>query len=308
MKTSVFHKYNLSKFMLGTVQFGQSYGIANKAGRPLYKTVLKLLECAISNGVNCLDTASSYDDSEVVVGQAIRDLDMTDKIVVVTKLPAMNDNLNPLQADNFIEQAAKKSLKRLQLNILPIYLFHQERNMIYADSLQKMKEKGLVEHIGISVNSPDGALEAIRSGCFEAIQLPTSILDQRYLKNDIFHKARCAGIALFVRSVYLQGLLFLPENEVPTALSAVIEVRRRLEQLAIKADMNLAEIAVRFVMSLESVSCLVLGLETIDQLQANLKLFEQGSLDAKLLQDIRKVVPQLPDSVIVPALWPKMPR
>lgn len=308
MKTSVFHEYRLSQFMLGTVQFGQSYGIANKAGRPSYQTVLKILECAAANGVNCLDTAYNYGDSEEVIGRAMRELGMADNMVVVTKVPGMDGNLKPAQADNLIEQAVNKSLKRLQLNILPICLFHQERDMVYADSLRKIKEKGLVKHIGISVNSPEWALKAVRSGCFEAIQVPSSILDQRYLKTGIFHEAKRNGIALFVRSVYLQGLLFLPENEIPAELSAVIDVRRRLEQLAKKANMNLAEIAARFVMSLEGVACLVLGLETIDQLQANLKLFEQGALSEELLHDILKTVPQLPDSVIVPSLWPKMIR
>ena len=305
MKITTFHEYNLSQFMLGTVQFGKSYGIANKTGRPSYQTVMEILGCAAKNGVNCLDTASAYGDSEEVLGRAMRELGMTDKTVVVSKVPAMDDKLNQAQADNFVEQAVRKSLKRLQLNILPIYLFHQERDMIYADSLRKMKEKGLVKHIGVSVNSPDGALKAIRSGYFEAIQVPTSILDQRYFKTGIFHEARRKNIALFVRSVYLQGLLFLPENEIPAELAAVIAVRRRLEQLAANANMSLAQLAARFVMSLEGVSCLVLGLETIDQLQANLKLFRHGPLSEELLHDVLEAVPQLPDSVIVPSLWPK---
>ena len=305
MKTSVFHEYRLSQFMLGTVQFGADYGIANKAGRPAYQAVLKILEYAAENGVNCLDTASVYGDSEKVIGKAMRELGITDKIMVATKAPPLDDNLKPPDADKLIRQGVETSLKNLQLNILPICLFHRESNAVYAESLLRMKEKGLVKHIGISVNSPAGALKAIRSGHFEAMQIPSSILDQRYLKNGIFHEAKRSGVALFVRSVYLQGLLFLPENEIPAELAAVIDVRRRLEQLAEKMNMNLAELAARFVMSLEGAACLVLGLETIDQLQTNLKLFEQGSLSEALLHDILENVPQLPDSVIVPSLWLK---
>jgi aryl-alcohol dehydrogenase-like predicted oxidoreductase len=308
MKTSVFHEYSLSQFMLGTVQFGANYGIANKAGRPSYQTVLKILECAAENGVNCLDTASAYGDSEEVIGKAMRELGLTDNMVVVTKALPLDDNLKPSDTDKLIRQGVETSLKNLQLDILPICLFHRESNTVYADSLRKMKEKGLVKHIGISVNSSDGALKAIRSGHFEAMQIPSSILDQRYFKNGIFHEAKRNGIALFVRSVYLQGLLFLPENEIPAELAAVIEVRRRLEQLANKAKMSLAEMAARFVMSLEGVASLVLGLETIDQLQANLQLFGQGSLSEELLHDVLETVPQLPDGVIVPSLWPKMAR
>jgi aryl-alcohol dehydrogenase-like predicted oxidoreductase len=60
MKTTAFHEYNLSQFMLGTVQFGQPYGIANKIGRPSYQAVLDILKYAVEQGVNCLDTAAAY--------------------------------------------------------------------------------------------------------------------------------------------------------------------------------------------------------------------------------------------------------
>ncbi|MDO9542162.1 MAG: aldo/keto reductase, partial [Kiritimatiellia bacterium] len=157
MKKNLFREYNLSQLMLGTVQFGMSYGIANKTGQPSYQTVLKILENAVAHGVNCLDTASAYGDSEEALGRALRELGIADKIVVVTKVPAMNDNLQPKQADSFIEEAVKTSLKRLQLEVLPICLFHQERDAVYAESLLRMKKKGLVKHIGISANSPEAA-------------------------------------------------------------------------------------------------------------------------------------------------------
>jgi len=305
MKNYAFREYNLSQFMLGTVQFGANYGIANQAGRPSYQTVLKILECAATNGVNCLDTAPAYGDSEKIIGRAIRELGIADKMTVVTKMPVMDDNLKPAEADRLIRQGVEASLKNLQLDVLPIYLFHKESNAAYADSLLLMKEKGLVKHAGVSVNSPEWALKTVRSGNFEAIQLPTSILDQRYLKQGVFQEAKTRGIALFVRSVYVQGLLFLPENEMPAELSAVMETRRRLEQIAAKANMSLAELAACFVMSLEGASCLVMGLETLEQLQDNLKLFEQESLSAELFRNIFENVPQLPDNVIVPHLWPK---
>lgn len=305
MKNSVFHEYHLSQFMLGTVQFGRDYGIANKTGQPPYPKVLEILECAAANGVNCLDTAATYGESEKVLGNAMRELGIAGQMVVVSKTPALADNLPPDRADYLVEQSVLTSLARLQLEVLPLCLFHVERNALYADSLRKMKEKGLVRHIGISVNSPAGALNAIRSGCFEALQIPTSILDHRYFKNGVFHEARRKNIALFVRSVYLQGLLFIPEPEIQPELSAVINPRRGLERLAARANMSLAELAARFVMSLEGVSCLVIGVETFSQLQADLKLFAQGPLSSELLQDVFNADPRLPESVIVPFFWPK---
>ena len=306
MKNTIFHGYNLSRFMLGTVQFGQSYGIANKTGQPPYQAVLKILEYALENGVNCLDTAAAYGDSEEVIGKVLQELRLTGQMVVVTKVPPVDDNLPAAKADYVVEQSVVSSLQRLRLDVLPLCLFHNERNAVYADSLLKMKEKGLVKHVGVSVNSPGGALNALRSGKFEALQVPTSILDHRYYRAGIFIEAKRRGMALFVRSVYLQGLIFMPEQEIHPQLAPVIEVRKRLEKIAAEAGLSLADLAVRFVMGLEGADCLVMGLETLEQLQANLKVFAHGPLNPGLMRAVMEAVPQLPDNVIVPALWPKV--
>jgi len=305
METTKFHEYNLSRFMMGTVQFGVNYGIANLSGKPSYESVVKILERAAASGVTCLDTAAAYGDSEMVIGRALRELGLTGKMTVVTKTPHLNEGLKPAEADKAVQEAVESSLKKLQLEFLPLYLFHKEANSAYIDSVRKMKQKGLVKHIGISVNSPEWALKAVRSGNFEAIQLPTNILDHRYIKAGVFKEAKRAGIAVFVRSVYLQGLLFLPENKILPEHNPVIEVRRRLGEIARESGLTLTALAARFVMSLEGVYCLVMGLETIEQLQDNLKLFEHGLLGSAVMDKIMKAVPLLPDIVLMPWLWPK---
>lgn len=302
---SLFDEYRLSRLMLGTVQFGQAYGIANKTGRPSFKNVLGILECALANGVNCLDTAHAYGDSEEVLGKAMQELKIGDKMIVVTKVPILPNNLSLAEADRMVEQLVRSSLKRLRLDFLPICLFHSEKDAVYAEALLKMKEKGVIKHAGISADSPEGARRAVKAGYFEAMQLPTSILDQRYIREGIMKDAAQKEMGLFIRSVYLQGLLFLADNEIPPALSEVIAVRRRLQEIARKSGMDLAALAVRFVMSMKEVNCLVMGLETIGQLQDNLKTLAQGPLNAELLEEIRQAVPKLPEHVLRPSLWPK---
>ena len=294
--------------MLGTVQFGASYGIANQSGRPSFGTVLKIMECAAAGGVNCLDTAPAYGESEKIIGRAVRELGLGDKMTVVTKTPHLDDNLAPAEAEKLLRRGVESSLKNLQLDRLPVCLFHKESNAVHVESLLRMKAEGLIGHVGVSVNSPEWALKAIRSGNFEAVQLPTSILDQRYYRAGVFREAERAGVALFVRSVYLQGLLFLPEAGMPGGLQGVLTARRRLEKIVGQAGLGLAELAVRFVMSIGGVCSLVMGLETEEQLRENLRLFEQGPLELELAREVLESVPHLPDSILVPSLWPKRAR
>ncbi|NCC93899.1 MAG: hypothetical protein EOM10_11550, partial [Opitutae bacterium] len=86
MNTATFADYHLSRLMLGTVQFGLSYGIANRQGRPSYAVVRDILACAFEGGVNCLDTAAAYGESEELIGRALRELGLADRVIVVTKV------------------------------------------------------------------------------------------------------------------------------------------------------------------------------------------------------------------------------
>ena len=63
-----------SKLMLGTVQFGMNYGVANTTGKPSFETVKAILKEAYDGGINALDTAPEYGDSEEVIGKALKEL------------------------------------------------------------------------------------------------------------------------------------------------------------------------------------------------------------------------------------------
>ena len=58
----------VSRLVLGTVQFGMNYGVANTHGKPSYETVKDILRKALDNGITTLDTAAGYGDSEEVIG------------------------------------------------------------------------------------------------------------------------------------------------------------------------------------------------------------------------------------------------
>jgi aryl-alcohol dehydrogenase-like predicted oxidoreductase len=305
METRPFADFHLSRLMIGTVQFGMAYGIANKTGQPSYRDVRDMLALAHESGVNCLDTAALYGTSEEVVGRALAELGIAGKMIIVTKTTHLADDLTEEEADSVMEQSVLRSLKRLRLEALPLCLIHHEENFRYVQSLLKLKEKGLVRHVGSSVMTPAITKGIVNSGLVEAVQAPTSVLDRRYVSAGIFRDAVQRGLGLFVRSIYLQGLILLGDDEVQPELAAVVPVLQRLRALAGQAGMSLAELAVRYVLSLEGVTSGVVGVETIEQLRNNIAIFQKGPLDAALMKAIIAAVPQLPDSILMPNKWPK---
>jgi len=304
MKVPRLGDLTLSRLMLGTVQLGMAYGIANKTGQPSYEQARDILACAYSGGVTCFDTAAAYGASEKVLGRALAELGIADKVVVATKVRHLGDAaLSVRTAARMIEASVVGSLRALGLEALPICLFHREQDFRHAECLLRLKDKGLVRHIGASVMTPEAAREIIGSGLAQALQIPANLVDHRFVRQGILAEAQRGGVAVFVRSVYLQGLLLMPEREIPSHLRAIAPVRRDLEALARGAGMSLAELAVRYVLGLEGLTCALVGVESVEQMRQNLGLFAQGPLEPALMQAIAEMVPELPETLVMPTKW-----
>jgi len=307
VRTRRFQELELSTMMLGTVQLGLPYGISNTTGQPSPADAARILAAAVEGGVNALDTAAVYGSSEEVLGQAIAELGLRDRLVVATKVTQMADEgVGAAEADRIVEASVTRSLRLLRLERLPICLFHLETNWLrYSDSLLQMKERGLVLHAGASVNFPGPARRVIESGYAEAVQMPTSLLDHRFLRAGIPGVAAAHGTALFARSIFLQGLLLLPEDQVLPEHAEVIPVRRALVALGGSAGMGIGELAVRYLLSLSGITCLVVGAETAAQVREDASLFQRGPLEADFVQKIDEAVPDLPDRILYPGNWSK---
>lgn len=291
-----------SIMMLGTVQFGLNYGIANTAGKPAYETVREIIETAYENGVNCLDTAAGYGDSEAVIGRALAELKLKDKLQIISKVDKVYlRNLSPAEAEKFITDSVENSLRRLGVERLAVCLFHVEADLQYLEVLQKLEQRNLIGGTGISLDTNTHCNEVIELK-LKYIQLPYNIFDHRF--NDFFARIP-AGAQIFARSAYLQGLLLMPENKISPALSCIIPVRRRIETLAGAAGLSMSELCLRFVLTNPMVSSVLVGVDSIEQLKQNLSIIEKGPLPEDLYQQILTAVPDFEEKIIRPGLWQK---
>lgn len=307
MQMTPWKNFQISRMMLGTVQFGVAYGIANRVGKPAYQDVVTMVAEAIEGGVNAFDTAAAYGDSEVVLGRALRELNALDRVLVVTKVRALPSACatDPALAERLIRESVEQSRSRLGLDCLPLVLFHREADARHLPVLSHLRSEGLLRDIGVSAgNDPGPAAALIADEAVSALQVPANLLDRRHARSGIFDACARNEMAVFVRSVYLQGLLLMNESTIPVALQAVTPVLRRLKRLASEAGLTMAALAVRYMLAQPGVTSLLTGVETRQQLRENLRLFSLAPLAPDLIAAVDALVPDLPADLLTPSTWP----
>jgi len=280
---------NFSKVMLGTVQFGLNYGVANTSGKPDFDTVKAILKAAYDGGINALDTAPAYGDSEEVIGKALKDLGLAGRFLIVTKILEVPSGR---KAEEFFEESLRASLRRLQVNHLAAALLHREYEVGNLAALKTMKAKGLIDYAGISLNSE---AFADKGSDADLLQVPASLLDHRFDRSFGQGERHC-----FVRGAYLQGMLLMPKEKI-----FIPEIRERREKLE-KLGIPMAELSLRYLFAKAGSKSILTGVETLAQLQQNLALSQLPPLPETDLKAIEKIVfPPLPENMVSPFFWPQ---
>ena len=306
MQTTTWNGISLSQMMLGTVQFGMPYGIANQTGQPEYRDVVAIIDAAVTGGVNCFDTAAAYGQSEEILGRALKELRIGPMVTLVTKVrPLTTEELaNPRLAESAIQASIELSLQRLQLDCLPIVLFHRECDAKFFDVVEKLRSEGKLQHFGVSCgNTPGAAADFASTGLVTALQIPATIVDHRHFRSGIMQESASRNIAIFIRSVYLQGLLAMPVDTIPDKLRGIIPERERLTSIAEDSGLSLMELALRYILSLPGITSVLTGVETREQVEQNLLTFASGRLSDDILSAIHQDVTELPEVIMTPSMW-----
>lgn len=300
---------HISKLTLGTVQFGLPYGVANKTGIPDYEEIRDIISTAYEHGITCLDTAAAYGTSEETIGRVLSELDIKDKVTVVTKAAHVDINNTPADVTKAFEESITHSISCLGIDPLPLVLIHDETNIPLLECMEPLKQKGLIRHIGASVQYTSWAKNAIDCNCVEAIQWPGNLLDMRYEREGLYDMA-AGKCAVFLRSIYLQGLLIMADSDTPENLRDVIPIREKLKNIAEQGGIGIQEMAMRYTLGLENCASVLVGVESIAQMKSNIQVMEKGPLPCDLVDAIRKSVPDLSEEILVPFNWKnrKLPK
>lgn len=295
-----------SRLVLGTAQLDGGYGIANTTGVADADRARALVVAAIEGGITTFDTAAGYGNSEVLLGKAIADLGVADRVSVVTKVIPLADaapNPSAQSARATIRASVHRSLDRLRLDRLDAVLFHREEDARWLDALAELRDEGVVARVGVSLGNEPGAAPGLGEAGVDALQVPVNVFDPRHVTGGTLEAAERSGVTVFVRSVYLQGLLLMPESSVPGPLRGLIPARRALGELARREGMTMAELGVRYAWSQPGDVRVIVGAETPEQVRANAALLTGEGLAASTVTDIDDAVGELAPELITPCLW-----
>lgn len=305
-------RQQIPRLTLGTAQLGLAYGIANAQGKPDVTESDRLLNKALDLGVTCFDTARLYGDSEKVLGTFFAN---RKKPMFITKVKlAPEPGLTELEVERMLRDSLEASLTALRVDQVPVFMLHntdilRKHAAVVKSTLEAVKREGKIGQAGVSfvadINDtlPPEWEEALDE-VYEAVQLPMNVLDQRLIHNGGLKQLYAAGKSVYVRSVFLQGLIFLPEDRLPEALRPATRVISELHSLAREEGISLSQLAISFIRDLPEVDSLVVGAETAEQLVDNMALLQGPSLRASTMQRLLRIE-QLPESILNPALWPK---
>ena len=200
---------------LGTVQFGQAYGVSNTSGQVQAGDVAAILRRAAAAGVSTLDTAANYGEAERVLGNVPA---LTRPFRVVTKTIALKNGLDAVMA------RARQSVETLGRKPVDLLLVHAAADLrgdggrALWHGLLALRDEGLFGGVGISAYVADDPVQLARDFRPAAMQVPVSLLDQRLLQSGALAALKDLGVEIHARSLFLQGLLFLDDDRLPPKL------------------------------------------------------------------------------------------
>lgn len=297
----------LTKLVLGTVQLGLDYGIANQDGKPGEEESLELLEKAWAGGITAFDTAPAYGSSESLLGKFIAsEKGRSECVTIITKalVPAgaANQKLSPTE---LMKEQLLQSLENLGVNKIDYYLLHNPANMEdpdLMDTLFLLKDQGLIAEPGVSVYSVAEAREAVKRG-LRVLQAPVNIFDRRFIDPPLLHWFKEQGATLMARSVFLQGLFFIDPEQLPPGVEKAEPYLKQLRQICQQENITVQEMALKFVDRIDAVDHIIIGTDNQAQLTANLQALKGPALPESLMVLLEKTFGSVPDRLTDPRKW-----
>lgn len=258
-------RQRLSRLAIGTVQFGLSYGIANQVGQVTRPEAKAMLQLSALNSINMLDTAIAYGESEKCLGEI-----GTQGFKLVTKLPALPDGC--ADVSGWVQQQVADSLTRLGVAGVYGLLLHQSDQLLGPNgnklyhALQELKDMGQYQKVGVSIYNPIELEEICKVFRLDLVQAPFNLVDRRLHQTGWLQRLKDDGVEIHARSVFLQGLLLMPQASMPHKFSQWDALWKRWHNWLLDHDVFAVEACLAFPLAYPEIDRVIVGSDSLNQL------------------------------------------
>lgn len=304
--------FDVSEVSLGTWQVGGGWG-----GEFDQETATDILNTALDHGINFIDTADVYSDgaSEKAVGEFVRF--KSEKLYVATKCgrqltPHTNEQYTPEVLRKFVEESLVNSgletLDLIQIHCPPTEVYYRPE---IFEEFDKLKDEGKILNLGVSVEKVEEALKAIEYPNVTTIQIIFNMFRQRP-KELFFEQAKEKNIGVIVRVPLASGLLSGKFDSNTTfakgdhrhfnrdgsafdkgetfagldyelGLDVVDELKQEFP------DVSLPQLALRWILMFDAVSCIIPGASKASQVESNTEASEMEPLSDEDMLKIQEI-------------------
>jgi len=270
------------------------YGVANQDGQVHFDEIVTILDLAREKGITTLDTAKGYGKSEETIGRYLKH-QAERSWEIITKISDGEKNI--------VDQVQDSTEK---LTVCPSAVLSHSADLFLNDEFQseltEVKEKQLIKKIGVSLYSENKINKVLKSTIKpDVIQLPMNILDTRLYRSSLLSELFNKGIEIHVRSVFLQGLFYLSKADLKKYFSDAIPQLNKLELIAYKANLTIAELSLLWLINLKEVSKVIIGLDNLSQLETHLETLKKN-VESSIFEEALSICYEN-ENILNPSLW-----
>jgi aryl-alcohol dehydrogenase-like predicted oxidoreductase len=255
-------KPSLRKLGLGASQFPTGAALR---GRPPEAEVRDMLIAAARADLGFLDAGGAAPSCEGLLGE---------HLPRPTPMGVLIRSVRGDRGPDAVEAEVRASLMRLKLTKARAVVVQSASDLFAPagpalwDRLKMLRDEGLFDQVGVCAYASDDPVGVARRFKPDLLQAPASLLDQRLLLDGSLVAVREMGIEVHLRSIFLNGLLFLPPDRVPAQLKGAAGRLSRARRMIAEGRSDPLQAALGFALSRPEADAVLVGASTAAELAA----------------------------------------
>ncbi len=276
-----------------------------------YEEARRAVHRAIRLGINYIDTAPGYGNSEEVLGNALKDA--PGPVIISTKLGGRPQPFNPQDRDCLM-RSVEESLRLLGRDHIDILMIHEPDrpgqydwwpdweniNGPVLELMMNLRAKGVIRYLGLGGTTAYELAHIIRSGKFDVVLTAFNYsLLWREAALEVIPAAKEKNMGIVIGSPLQQGALARKYTEViekgmPWLSRARREQFMKLYAFVDECGIPLPELGLRFVISNPDVHTVLMGARSVAEVEQNVAAVEKGPLPAEILKKLDEIAAMVP--------------